>query len=460
MTTEVSSPYFEIDEKVLKDDSIKEMEDIEYLPRNVSDINKSSKIIIDTKDLDVFMLPHKACLEVRGKITQNDAANTAFGVNDVVSLVNNGWSLFSSAELYLNDRAVETILDTLPQASTILNAATFSDDYNRSTASNMFWYKDTAEGDIKIGPVKVAGDSDSNKAAIEELQKGDKANMGFKARFLLTRGSNQICLFLPLSSIFGFCRDVTTVTRGIKLSIHLTRNVPNDYIMRDAAPGDAKFVFNHVSLWMPKVVPTVKYEALLNEKLLSNFTKQIYFEEMNVYTSTFASTDISPTWRVTTKDTLQRPRHILVAFQSVARLNDQLRNAQVFDNANLKSIYAMVNSRKYPEYPIECDFNEATRNYSRAYRLFQNVLDKYQDVDTGTSVSVEDFASLYPIFHIDVSKHDNQLFYNSAEIALRWTLGGSFQFGGANTRYRVIAVILNDRFIEVNAVDGKMSLTI
>ena len=96
------------------------------------------------RDLDVFLLPHKAFLEVRGRLVKNDGTNYAAG--DDVALVNNGWSLFHTAELHLNDQQVEQVSLYLPQASTIMNLISFSDDYNKSSASNMLWYKDSGNG--------------------------------------------------------------------------------------------------------------------------------------------------------------------------------------------------------------------------------------------------------------------------------------------------------------------------
>ena len=43
----------------------------------------------------------------------------------------------------MNNHTVEEINEFLPQASTILNLLSYSDDYGRSSAKNRLWYKDT-----------------------------------------------------------------------------------------------------------------------------------------------------------------------------------------------------------------------------------------------------------------------------------------------------------------------------
>ena len=50
--------------------------------------------------------------------------------------------------------------------------------------------------------------------------------------------------------------------------------------------------------------------------------------------------------------------------------------------------------------------------------MFQEAMNKYSDSDSGSQVSVEDFASLYPIFHIDVPKHKDELKLGHAEVTV------------------------------------------
>ena len=202
--TEVTSPYLQIKENNLVDNSINEFEYVEYLPR-YSNFNREGQHTIETKDEDVFLLPHKAFLEVRGKLQTN--ANANYNNNDAISLVNNGWSLFQTAQYQLNNQTIENINLYLPQASTTLNLVSFSDDYSRSTASNMLWFKDTGNGlaSIKQTFNQIADDAnaaavrDGLRNAIQIYNHNELANLGFTARQKITTGNKQITLMLPLS---------------------------------------------------------------------------------------------------------------------------------------------------------------------------------------------------------------------------------------------------------------------
>ena len=213
--TEVISPFFDLDENNVVDNSITEFEYLEYLPRDSNNMNKASQHIIETRDEDVYLLPHKAFLEVRGRL-QTAANNANYAANDAISLVNNGWSLFQSAQYQLSNKTVEDVNDYLPYASTILNLIMFSDDYSRSTASNMLWIRDTLTGQPTLKQNLVAVANDANAAVTRD---------GFNAAIAAYNTNQTANLFLPLSQIFGFCKDITNVFRGVKHSLLLDRAV-------------------------------------------------------------------------------------------------------------------------------------------------------------------------------------------------------------------------------------------
>ena len=465
---EVTSPYLQIKESNLIDNSITEFEYVEYLPRDSNNMNKDGQHIIETKDEDVFLLPHKAYLEIRGKLQTN--ANVNYNADDVISLVNNGWSLFQTAQYQLNNQTIENINLYLPQASTILNLVSFSDDYSRSTASNMLWFRDTGNGlaSLKNNFGVVANDANENtvrdgvRAIIETYNSNQRANLGFSARQSITTGNKQISLMLPLSQIFGFCRDIDKVFRGVKHSIIIDREVTSNYIMRANGVAAGKFNINHISLWMPKVKPSLKIESEINSQLVKGHIKQLYFEQVRVYRTMYQPTETNMTWRITTQPGTELPRHIFVAFQSSERDNNQEMNNMVFDNANLRRISCRVNSTQYPEREFECNFTPQNRNYSRLYMSFLDAVNKYQDTDTGCQLSAEDWASLYPIHHFDVSKHSDRLKNSSADIEIRFSLGGNFRniANNADQPFYVYAVVLSDRYLQLEGLSGRMNVIV
>ena len=147
MSKEVTSPFLDVFEPNTIDKSITEFEYVEYQQRDASQMNKPDGGIytIETRDSDVYLLPHKAVLHVRGRL--HDVTNDGdYAAGAEVTLTNGGWSLFQSAQYQMNNNVVEEINQYLPQASAIMNLVSYSDDYSRSSGSNMLWYRDTGTG--------------------------------------------------------------------------------------------------------------------------------------------------------------------------------------------------------------------------------------------------------------------------------------------------------------------------
>lgn len=83
-----------------------------------------------------------------------------------------------------------------------------------------------------------------------------------------------------------------------------------------------------------------------------------------------------------------------------------------------------------------------------------DAMQKYQDVEDGTQISAEEFRTLYPIFHFDVSKHSERAVDSTADIEITWTLGA------APVALYVYALVISDRFITVDSIGGKMTVQV
>ena len=214
----------------------------------------------------MYLLPHKALLEVRGRLVKA-ADGSNYDPNDVITLSNNGWSLFKTVEYQLDNNMVERVDSHVPQASTILNLVQFSDDYGRSSATNMLWYKDTGTGEASpnefhatgTAGVLTAGDVANatqltgtlfRQYFLTAALKNPAYNTGFRARQLITTGDKDTTMLLPLSSLLGFCKDVDTVFMGVKHTLNLTRESSANYIHRANGVDPGRFDIKHLSLWI------------------------------------------------------------------------------------------------------------------------------------------------------------------------------------------------------------------
>ena len=103
-TSKIASHYFQVFEDPTEDVSITKFEYIKYLPNDSSNMNKLGEHTIETRDLDEYLLPHKAMLKARGKLVKEDDTDgtTINAATDAITLVNNGWSLFQSIQYQID----------------------------------------------------------------------------------------------------------------------------------------------------------------------------------------------------------------------------------------------------------------------------------------------------------------------------------------------------------------------
>ena len=97
---------------------------------------------------------------------------------------------------------------------------------------------------------------------------------------------------------------------------------------------------------MPHVTPADKdkmelYKIIERKEKLPVGYRMIQCDTASVPQST------SFRWRLSVKSSHEVPRFIIVGFQTGKR-GDQEQNPSIFDSVNVRNIYAMLNSSKYP----------------------------------------------------------------------------------------------------------------
>ena len=447
MTTEIEFPYWNIFEPPIENNSTESYEYVEYREINV-EVKSLKKYKLPVKDLNLWIHPHNSYLYLRGRLLHSNG--TELATTDKATLTNNGFNLFSSARYRIGDKEIESI-DYVGIGTTVLNLVDFSDDFAKSAASNMFWYRDTAdsaetnrflydendkdtkikESDVKLGDL------------VKKLKGNHNFNEGYLNRWILTKNSKLVSMFLPLNRLFGFCRDVNKVFKGLPHEIELERNL-DDNIIHKLGANTYKFEITHLSWFVPVVIPSLTMLARLETSLASGASSLLYWESYNVYRTDIRN-DKNAQLRITS--TQHKPSHIYVVFQKTKRTENQNETNMVFDFMKLLKIQIKVGNKKVPDEPYSCDIDQ-----SRVYTSLLSAGMKNIETDTGTQISYSDFTRLYPIFHFDLTAIEPSIFENSTtpEIIVNYTLEGTPE------QYYVFCIVVNERKATIQAIDQKI----
>lgn len=406
-------------EEAVFDDSIKEYEYMEYTPITGTQLNSSGDIRITVESQDMYSHPSESYLLVSGRLTKEDGS--AYTNADVVTLTNNGiMHSFDSVRYDLGGKEIET-LRYPGQTMTMLKALTISDDQSRTEGLNALWAKDGG--------------------ATASLT----ANTGFTERhgwiIISPQEKGRFQVQIPLKEIFGFCEDYTKVIYGLKQVLTLKRKADTDAIFKAAAADDGKVTLDKVSWFLPIVDPNDEEKFALKKQIEDKTELSIDYrmrQADNIAVPPSSSFD----WRLTVKAGAEKPRYVIVAFQT-GKENNQEQNPSIFDHCNVQSMTVYLNNIQYPRTDYDLDISQ-----NQFARLFGD-LSKFRANYTGVTaelaqcnISPSEWKTLYPFYVFDVTKQSERLKTTTIDMKIKVRFSQNVP---ANTQ--AYALVLSDRKI-------------
>ena len=419
-----------INEIPMQDESIKSYETHKYNPITGSSLNNPGEISISIETQDLFTHPSESYLVVEGRLTKNDG--TLYADADNVALTNNAiMHLFSNIKYQLSDQEIESLYNP-GQASTMLGLLKYPDDFSKSVGLNQLWYKDT-----------------TTTASIVN-------NVGFGIRHAYIIESpvpkGTFSFSIPLKHIFGFCEDYDKIIYGMKQTLTLVRKTDNDAIFRDNAATAGKITLDKVSWFMPHVLPSDTEKFQLYKLIEAKATLPVAYRKRQCNSISVPQT-ISFDWRLSVKSSPEKPRYIIVGFQT-GKGNNQEQNPSIFDNVDVHNMYATLNSTRYPAVDYNISFPK--QQFSRAYKDAAAFRSKFYHLDelvSNPNISPADYKTLYPLFVFDVSKQSERLKNSIIDIQIVTEFNDNVPAGT-----KAFAIVISDKMLSFQADGNKMSV--
>ena len=433
-----------ITDPILKDDSIDKYEEIVYEPVAGTNLNapgQDIRITIETQD--IFTHPSESYLIVEGQLIKADG--TPYDPANLVTLTNNGiMHLFKRIRYDLSGQDIENIMN-VGQATTMLGLLKYPDDFSKSKGLNQLWYKDTT----------TIANNDNNGFNIRRSY-----IFGIPPNVVI----NPVGTFsfrIPLKHIFGFCEDYDKIVYGLKHNLTLTRNNDNDAIYKSGAVdgggndtyADGKVELKKISWFMPHVMPADEDKMKLYKIIERKEKIPVGYRMIQCDSAIVTGRDFS--WRLAVKSSPEVPRFIIVGLQT-NKIGNQKQNPSIFDNLDVRNIYVMLNSMRYPTADYNINFGK--QEFSRPYGDVADFRSKFFNMDeliSSPNINPSDYRTLYPLFLFDVSKQSEKLKYSTTDIQVKIYFGGNIPL---NTQ--VYAVIISDRLINFQSDGNKFSVVV
>ena len=440
-------------EETIYDNSIQNYEFYDYTPQSQNNLNIRTPIVIDINANDTYIQPSKSYLIIKGQLVRADN-DAAYDANDQITLVNNGMMyLFSNIRYTIAGVDMEIITDC-GQITSIVGYLSQPDDYSTSAGLKSCWCKDTTNNASSVEFTRSPGVAAYAAITVGQFTPARNVNYneGFSTRKSLLMSANprgSFSFVIPFGHIFGFA-EYEKVIYGVKHSLSLTRNVSDNLCIHKAnGVADGKIKLSNITWRVPHIQPeTVKLMELRNviEK------KQIIpvsFRARISESITVPEGGRQFDWRLSVTSGIERPRFIIVGFQT-DKDTSQEQNPAVFDHVNLTKASVTLNSQRYPLNDIVTDFN--MNDYSVLYEMFDSFKKEYYGFNSlvgGTQVSYLSFKKLFPIIVFDVRHQSERLKSGVIDMMLRFNFSAGIP---ANTR--AYALIISDREYRFSS-DGK-----
>jgi len=126
----------------------------------------------------------------------------------------------------------------------------------------------------------------------------------------------------------------------------------------------------------------------------------------------------------------------------------------IFDHVNLKNMYVMLNSTRYPA--VDYNLSFANQQFSRAYGDASVFRVKYFGMDelvTRSNISPVDYKTLYPLFVLDVTKQSEKLKTSVVDLQIRAFFDAAVPAGT-----QAYAVVISDKLLTFQSDGNKMSV--
>lgn len=455
MEQTVTNEILDILEPIKLDNSIESYQHINYLPPSSENLNLTGNpITIEIQAADKYHHISKSYLYIEGQLVRADN-DQPFAENTEIALANNAMMyMFQEISLTIGDKTMEQI-NNPGQVTSMLGYLIYPDDYNTSSGLMSCWSKDTtphANSRKYTASPAVAANAAINADHFTPTE-NPEYNSGYAARraFLMSsQPRGHFAFAIPFSHMFGFV-EYDKVIYNVKHCLSLKRFSEDNHAIHSAQGVQAGKIKLSKLIWK---VPVVKLErealTIIREYVLEKKLIPVTYSGRNSQ-STYIPQDVtSYEWKLGVKGGIEKPRWIIVGFQTDKNRTQQ-QNSAIFDHLNVQSAYAYLNSaEKYPATGFISDFelNRHTEHYKGTVDFKENYYN-FNSLIGGSQINVSSFKTLYPIYVFDVRRQSEELKSGVIDMHMEFNFNN-----GVPARTYAYSVIISDRFFKL-ASDGK-----
>lgn len=397
-----------------------------------------AEITIDARSagMDSLVLLQRAWIGVKCHVYAANKTTEIAGPKN--QLIENGWSLFQRAGLYISDAEVEQV-DRPGIVSHFKRLVEWSADavYGQGPAASYY----PIATSITTSPALA---DDAGVIADSNLYKGV---IRYQCTDLNADGKAVQYLKLPLRDIFGFCNvDKALMGANIKLRLQPESSFER-VVLRGVNSTAASVHIDEVDLYLPVARPDNATLANIYGQIKSGKTIPYEFERWNYFPYDIANGSTAE--NVVLPNFSKRPTSVIVGMQLATAESEFTVDKLQTKLFGLTSHRLMMDSKVYPE----ISFEGSAKGYLHEYETFLQLGNKHRTDAFGTFVDFDKWKNAYPLIAYDISAvRDEFGSVRSNPPVIRWTAAHSNPGATAKAHF----IIVGKEVKELNVVNDIM----
>lgn len=390
------------------DDAVTHMEWHTHLPYASMTLGNNDEIRIPIQQQDLCVIPAMSYLYVEGKLVM-EADETK--VPAKTKLVNNVFAhLFEECRYELNSVVVDRVRN--PGITTTLKGYASFNENDLRTLGNAGWA--------------------SSAAALASGLGGDVVDK--------TSGNFNFCI--PLSLLFGFAEDYRRIVVNARHELVLLRSASDKNAVLwtkaneadTSEPESVRVKLEKICWRIPYVTLSDRQRIQLLKHLGRGTNVPVEYRSWELHEYPVLPKTTKQTWAVKTASQLEKPRYVIVAFQT-GRKNSMDKSAARFDHCKLTNLKLHLNSISYPYDDLKLDFKN--NHYALLYDMYARFQESYYEGTTPKPLMTRsEFKDVAPMVIIDCSKQNESL--RSAPVDIRLEFEAAEQFPDNTCAYCLI----------------------
>lgn len=370
------------------DESITHVEWHSHLPYASMTLNNNDEIRLPIQQQDLCVIPSMSYLYVEGKLLKMDGTAPPTSTK----LINNAFNyLFDEIRYEINGSVIDRVRN--PGISTTLKGYASFNENDLKALTNAGWVSTASS----IGGV------------LEDDAIDSKGNFNF-------------CI--PLNSLFGFTEDYKKIIVNARHELVLIRSASDKNAVKwtssgatDVTPEEITVKLERLSWRIPYVTLDSTQQITLLKHMKRGASVPVEYRSWELYEYPVLPKTRQHSWTVKTASQIERPRYVIIAFQT-DRKNNLKTNAAHFDHCSLTNLKLHLNSTSYPYDDLKLDIK--SNHYAVLYDMYARFQESYYNSIAQPLMTKSQFKNYAPIIVIDCSKQNESIKTASVDIRLEF----------------------------------------